>query len=114
MGTRRQTSKVESPAEMAEEVLLCRGDNHPWQWLRDFDITKNRSGYVVGEFKRAHVCPRCGTDRTQTIDAATFTVVKAVTRYPDGYLSKAGRVYRADVRREQLVRAGYKVKGIKR
>lgn len=99
------TSKVEL-SEMQSVVLFCR-EQHLWDFRGDFDIvTRGRTKRVI-EFKRHHVCLRCGADRTQVIDVPSFVVKKAKTIYPDGYLSSEGRLFNSDIRREQARRAGW-------
>lgn len=96
--------------DMTNEALWCRSDHHAWNHKGDTDIVTKR-GYVT-EFRRNSVCARCGADRSQLFEVPSFRIKKAHIYYPEGYLHDGGRLYVADVRREQLVRMGLKVKEV--
>ena len=105
--------KAEGVNEMPPEALFCRGNGHGWDpnSVRDFDVVSKR-GFVI-EFKRSDACAICGVERVRTFDVPSFTITHhSTTGYPEGYLSAKGRIYRAEVRREEMLRAGFKVRPV--
>jgi hypothetical protein len=94
--------------EMTEEALVCRGDNHPWKRMGDTDITLRRN-YLI-EFTRNWECLNCGATKWIAYAVPSLAPVRKGGTYPPGYLSSEGRIHKADVRREELSRMGYKIK----
>lgn len=104
------SKKASDPSDFPGEVLLCRERGHHWE-KRNEQVTFGARKRAV-EVERFSTCPVCSLDKIETITLPDFVIVKRTYDYPDFYLADVpamgGRMYRADVRREQFTRAGIK------
>lgn len=90
--------------------LECRSEGHAWGKFHDV-VTGNKGW--VSQFVRSKTCMRCGLEKETTYEVPSMRAIKARSFYPDGYVVVGGhgRILASEVRSEQLVRAGYKIKG---
>jgi len=80
---REQAARLAQVQEFADELseafLFCREMSHTWQ-------PHTASRYPDGGFRRTLLCPRCTTQRVQSLDRFGM-IVSSHYDYPDGYLS---------------------------
>lgn len=108
----KQVNKPQSIKDIVVDAYLeCRSDNHAWNKIHD-RVTGNKGW--VSQFVRSKTCQRCGLEKETTYEVPSMRPIKSKSWYPEGYVVHGtGRVPVAEVRMEQLVRAGYKVRGYK-
>lgn len=96
-------TSVDGVTDMSTEALWCRTEGHEWRWMHD-ETTVSSTGQLV-EVRRQSVCRRCAAPRVRVIDVTSWSYGPAkITRYPDNYLVRGGRVGRSEVFREQFSR----------
>lgn len=96
--------------DMHNAYLYCRERGHHWRHRND-QVTYG-ARRRASEVTRTFTCDTCGTDVLEVVELPSFAVVRRKYEYPDLYLADTqamgGRLYRADIRREQFTRAGIK------
>lgn len=83
---------------ISQEFLPCRDYGHTWL---PYDAYIERGPRRIRKIRRIMLCGKCGTKRTQTLDAR-YEIVGNSYRYPTGYIIK-GRLTaedRAAIRQE--------------
>lgn len=89
--------------DVDDNYLACRELRHPWEWRGDLSIIK-RGSRIVG-WERVLICPRCDTQRAESIEADGRKSPGRYT-YPEGYqLHGIERPTKAAVRLEWIRRA---------
>lgn len=86
--------------ELSDRYLLCRDIGHTWRPMR--------AGIEQRSYWRVMRCPRCGTERHQTL-SMRGEVVNGHYSYPDGYLTPKGMgaltgEHRSHLRLESVLR----------
>lgn len=91
--------------EAPSQHLVCRDLMHAWEWVTDLTPNTNKSNQVGRRLKtvtRVLACTRCETQRTDEYEVPSFTRIRTMYSYPEGYLARQNNVHVkvADVRAE--------------